>query len=129
MSFEKFFQIIDSTRIGDFIARKQAIIENTDPEHIYVENIRGFFGVPHRVAASFCAMAVKRGLFEHRFGVLCPKHRQIVAERGEDENFEPVVTCNICQGLGEEEFQYEPRELGSIEFFRLRETCSTSGND
>ena len=129
MSFEKFFQIIDSTWIGDFVARKQAIIENTDPEHIYVENIRGFFGVPYRVAASFCAIAVKRGLFERRVGVLCPKHRQIIAERGDGENFEPVVTCGICQGMGEDDFRFDPSGLDSIEFFRLHETCGSSAND
>lgn len=119
MSFEKFFRIIDATKFGDFVSKKQSAIEDTDPAHIYVENVRSFFGVSHAIAKGMCELAVRQGLFEKRQGVLCPQHRQIIAEKVDGSQFEPIVICSICESLGLDNFRYSPLELDQIEFYRL----------
>lgn len=121
MSFEKFFQIIDRTAIGDFVARKQALVESTDPKHIYVENVRSFFGLNYTMARALCELAVRRGLFEKRVGLLCPKHKRIICERTEGQPQESIVVCEICEGMGEDTYSFAAENLRAIEFYRLND--------
>ncbi|HRD40962.1 MAG TPA: hypothetical protein PLC65_20200, partial [Bacteroidia bacterium] len=61
MSLIKLYQIIDRSFIGKFVERKLSIIENTDPERIYVENIRSFYNMPSFAAKTLCELAVREG--------------------------------------------------------------------
>lgn len=68
----RFFDAIDRTPIGAFVARKREIVENTDPNRISVENVRSFFSIPRWLAAFLCEMAVREGAFAKHKAVHCP---------------------------------------------------------
>lgn len=103
--------------IRSFVNRKVEIVESTNPQCFYVENIRSFLGVSHRVASVVCKAAVRRGLFERRVGVLCPVHRQIIKDFADGEVISGPVSCRICEMLGDE-ISYDSNDLDKIEFFR-----------
>jgi len=58
------FERIDRSFIGRFVSRQQAIIEQSDPNKVTVENVAAFFCFPKPVAKFFCELAVRSGEFK-----------------------------------------------------------------
>jgi len=56
----KLLEIIDKTHIGKWVSKKQDQIEKTNPQKIYAENIRSFFGVSTKTAILMCESLVKQ---------------------------------------------------------------------
>lgn len=119
MWYEKFLNVIDSSWIGRAVERRVELIEGTDPENIYVENIRSFFNMPFRVAKFFCELAVHEGVFYKRIGYLCPKDKNIAQYVEADEDMPEAVICRICQAEGEEAYAFDPAQLQTIEVYSL----------
>lgn len=120
MWFQKFLQIIDQSFIGKIVASKTDIVTKTNPEKIYVENIRRFFNVPYLIAEKMCDQAVRFGYFEKYFGYLCPYDDQIIySTTSRDLSPEKVVTCQICEELEREKFEFEVKDLKKMIFYRL----------
>ena len=68
MLLDGFLRLIDSPLIRRFVSRKRAAIEAIDPQRIYVENIRAFFGFPHVLTRVLLEAAVREGALERRIG-------------------------------------------------------------
>ncbi|HEV8238115.1 MAG TPA: hypothetical protein VGS57_01960 [Thermoanaerobaculia bacterium] len=118
MWFERFVGAMDRSWIGDAFARRAELMRNTDPQNIYVENIRSFFRVPYRVAHMLCELAVREGLFAKRHGYLCPRDKNIAEYVPAGERVPATVVCHVCEAEGEE-CQFDPRKLQVIEVYSV----------
>lgn len=110
---------IDNSVIGDFVSRKQDIIERTNPDKIYVENVRAFFNVSSRTARFLCEKAVAFGFFEKFLGLQCPIHGNIIFSSKQFIEHRKVIKCTTCEDLGFENYEYFANDLKSIVFYRL----------
>lgn len=107
--FEKFFQ------------NKAKIIESTDPNRIYVENIRSFFNISSRLAKFFCETAVRRGLFEKKIAIECLNEdcKRIIKVFNNKEELPQEITCIICEAEGKEQYLFDISEYKIVEFYKL----------
>lgn len=119
MSFERFFTTIDNSPIGKLVARKKELVAQTDPERIFVENVRSFFNWPYSMAKLACDLAVREKVFLHRTAYLCKNEdckRILVVTAAESED---IVTCEICEALERNQFQFHLKELEPLDLYSL----------
>jgi hypothetical protein len=119
MWLNRLFSIIDKTAVGKVISNKQGIIESTDPDRIYVENIRSFFNLPFSVAKYLCDMAVKSNLFKRKVGVECPNCGRLIKVYENLNEIEPKIHCEVCELNEEEKFDFESQNLKKVTFYQL----------
>ena len=119
MLLEKFSDIIDRSPIGAAVDYRQKLIEQTDPNRIYVENIRSFFGISHGTAKFLCDLAVKQGAFERRIGIMCPNCNTLIGDYGANDAIPRKVTCEHCAMLGESVFSFYNTECRKISFYKV----------
>lgn len=119
MFLERFLGLISSPPVERFVDRKRKIIEGTDPQRIYVENVRAFFGFPTRVARLLLDAAVREGSLERRVGVLCPEDRHIVESFATENDVPESVHCMSCEAEGRDVSDHPKGELGRQTFYRL----------
>ena len=119
MSLTRFFEIIDSSGIGNMVRYRADLIAKTDPERIYVENIRSFFHLPHATARFLCDLAAKEGVFIKKIGFLCPNHQNIMRSFQAGSALPDTVGCQVCEAEGLET-EYKTKELEKIVFYSVR---------
>lgn len=122
-------EIIDRTWVGDFIRRKADIILDTDPDNIYVENIRSFFGTTTRLARFMCDFAVRCGHFTKHVGFICPNDtcKKIITDFPiEQVMYEDNLECLNCLLRDEVEYGWNTSKLEKIEFYRLNRRVDAS---
>ncbi|MDF7813591.1 hypothetical protein P1X16_19595 [Hymenobacter sp. YC55] len=115
----KFLEIIDRSFIGRFVQNRLNILEHTDPNRIYVEQVRSFYGVPKFVAKYLCEKAVQKGLFVKRFGVECPNEGRLIITAGSREELPRVIYCSNCEALEEDKYEFALEECHVEEFYKL----------
>lgn len=119
MWLEKFFQIIDNSFIGRFIDKRLDIISSTNPDRIYVENIRSFYNLNTPVAKTFCEMAVKENLFKKRIGVECPTCGKLINHYSFENEIPDTIICDTCLMLENDKHEFKKSEMSKIEFYQL----------
>lgn len=119
MSLDRFLRLIDSPIIRRFVDRKRAAIEAIDPQRIYVENIRAFFGLPHALTRVLLEAAVREGALERRIGVLCPHEMHIVESFSSEEAVPASVPCLACEAHGRQDFDHPRDALTRQTFYKL----------
>jgi hypothetical protein len=121
MSLMKFFQTIDKSYIGKFIDTRLKLIESTDPERIYVENVRSFYNLPNSIAKIFCEMAVVENLFEKFYAVECPDEScgRIIATYKSLIDIPEIIECDQCEILERSKHEFRKGEFKVIEFYKL----------
>lgn len=121
MLLMKFFQIIDNSFIGRFVDKRLDLIASTDPERIYVENIRSFYSLTTPLARTFCNMAVKEHLFNKHFGVECPNEscQRIITSYTSKDELPEIIECEHCLLLEKDKYQFRKNEYNVIEFYKL----------
>ena len=119
MSLEGFLRLIDSPLIRRFVDRKREAIEAIDPQRIYVENIRAFFGFPHALTRLLLEVAVREGALERRIGVLCPHDMHIVESFSSEEAVPEFVSCLACEAHGREHPDHPRDDLARQTFYKL----------
>ena len=123
MWLERFLSLIDRTAVGAFVAKRHELLERTDPDRIYVENIRSFFGFPFPVAKALCELAVREGLFVRRVGLLCPNDpcRRLILALSPDEAVPATVNCQVCEVDERDPHEFPADALTHIVFYRLKD--------
>jgi hypothetical protein len=123
MSYEKFLNLIDKTPIGATIDNKLGIIEKTDPDRIYIENIRAFYNLPLFLAKNLCEMAVRQGIFKKKIGIICPNEgcKRIIKSYNPEDNIDEVVTCLNCELREEEVYSFCNKELEKEIYYQLQD--------
>lgn len=117
----RLLQRIDRSFIGKYIAKKQEIIANTNPDRIYIENIRSFFNISFRLARFFCELAVREGVLRKKRGIICFNHEcgKIILSIDESAEIPPVVNCHTCQLRESDTYQFNTEQLDTIVFYQL----------
>ena len=120
MSLERLLRlIVNSSVLRRFVDRQREAVEAIDPQRIYVENVRAFFGVPHSLARLLLEAAVREGALERRIGVLCPRDMHIVESYSSEEAVPESVFCLACEAGGREGPEHPGRELARQTFYKL----------
>ncbi|MDC8104711.1 hypothetical protein MTQ00_09180 [Chryseobacterium sp. B21-037] len=119
MWLKKFFQIIDKTPIGKFVDKKIELIESTDPDRIYVENIRSFFNLTTPIAKILCEMAVKDKLFKKKVGIECPSCGRIINTYNSTSEIPQKIKCDTCELLEKEDYLFPEVSVNKITFYQL----------
>jgi len=121
MSFAKFFQIIDKSFIGKWVDKKLNIVEHTNPDRIYIENIRQFYNIPYPFARFLCDLAVREGVFTKHFGIICPNENcgRIIKSIDNLNELPNEITCTTCEMLEESKFTFVKKEIKTIVYYKL----------
>jgi hypothetical protein len=122
MSLKRLLNLIDNTKIGSLIDKKLTVVEKTDPDKIYVENVREFFNLSHGVAKALCDIAVKEDIFRKKIGVICPNDncRRIIKSYDAEDKQDETITCLPCSLKGEEETTFNTNSMEKIIFYQLK---------
>ncbi len=123
MWLEKFLQIIDKSFIGRFIDNRLDVITSTNPDRIYVENIRSFYRLNASAAKSLCEMAVKENLFKKRIGVECPTCNKIINQYDSEREIPEKIICDTCLMLEHDKHEFKKSEISKIEFYQLNKAA------
>lgn len=107
--------------VQQFLKRRAEILEKTDPDRIYVENIRSFFRIPYTVARFFCEMAVKEKFFKKKVGVFCSNEdcRRLIKSYDSRSEIKDEIICDICEDLEKEKFVFVKEDIEIVEFYQL----------
>ena len=122
MSLEKFWSLIDRSKIGEIVESRRLLLSRTDPDRIYVENIRSFFSIPKSWASFFCELAVREGVFGKKVGVLCGNDdcRRIILTVDDSADAPATLVCEVCEALDvPAEGTFETKNLDQISFYHL----------
>ena len=103
-----------------FLHRKAEIAKSTDPERIYVENVRSFFNVPTRVAKLICNIAVRNGVLRKKYAVECKNVdcQRIIKTYNSELDLPAKTHCRTCELEGESEFEFNTSDLNIVEFYQ-----------
>lgn len=107
-----------------FLNRKAKIVESTDPDRIYVENVRSFFNVPTRVAKLICDVAVRNGVLRKKYAVECLNDdcQRIIKTYDNINDIPERLKCRTCELEGKNNFDFKTSELNIVEFYQYIKT-------
>jgi hypothetical protein len=106
-----------------FFAKKAKIVEETDPDKIYVENVRSFFNISTRLAKYLCALAVRQGIFRKKYAVECKNNDCNCTIKVFDtkEEIPENINCFQCELDGHSEFSFNTNDLDIVEYYQYIE--------
>jgi hypothetical protein len=119
MLLQRFLNLIDETPVGRLVEKKEELIDQLDPERIYVENVRSFFGIPFSLARLLCEMAVREGLFLRRYGVMCPQCDRIITSAESERELPEKLKCEVCEINERDRYEYDVKECTVITYYKL----------
>lgn len=104
-----------------YFSKKAEIIKNTNPDRIYVENIRSFFNISTKLAKYFCEVAVRQNLFKKKYGVICKNSdcNRILFVYDDIKSIPDELECFICESEEKEIYQFKKDDLKIVEFYQL----------
>lgn len=111
----------------NFFDNKALIIEKTDTDRIYVENVRSFFNIPTKWAKYICKLAVRQGIFRKKFGVRCKNEScdRIIVVFNNEEEIPLTIECLHCQIDGKYDFSFNSKDLEIVEYYQYLENDDT----
>jgi hypothetical protein len=103
------------------LKNKAKIIENTDPDRIYIENIRSFFNISSKLAKFLCDIAVRQGLFEKKIAVECINEdcKRIIEVFNSSQELPEKLSCIVCEIEGKEVSTFRKEDYKIIEYYKL----------
>ncbi|RDI13201.1 hypothetical protein [Flavobacterium sp. AG291] len=106
-----------------FLKRKAAIVENTDPDRIFVENVRSFFNIPTRWARFLCDMAVRQGILRKKYSIECGNEEcgRIIKSYDRKSDIPEKIVCRTCELEGYPKFEFETDKLNIVEYYQYIE--------
>lgn len=113
------YQAINKSILGSFFEERFKIVSKTDPNRIYVEQLRSFFGFNTSFTRLLCRMAVKEELFIQKIGIECPKCGRQIMSCDDELQIPHEITCETCELLEERKFRFTKNEFISIPFYQL----------
>jgi hypothetical protein len=121
MSLTKFLQTIEKSPIGRFFDRKRRLIEQLNPDRIYVENVRHIYNMPYFAAKVFCEMAVIDGIFEKKIGIECPNIEcgRIVISVNDRKDLPKSIQCKNCEILEKDKYEFSISDVELITYYKL----------
>jgi hypothetical protein len=90
----------------------------SQPDKLFVENVRAFFDVPKENAEYLCEQAVKAGLLTKKTGLSCPNDQRIIAVLDEEVPLPESVSCEVCEDLEREQTTFNTSDLNRVLFYQ-----------
>jgi hypothetical protein len=102
-----------------FFKRQTRALEETDPDRIYIENIRSIFNISSRWAKYICKIAVRQGILKRKFAVECKNNDCLRVIKTFDNEFDipEIIECRTCELEGQEFILYT-KELNIVEYYQ-----------
>ncbi len=97
------------------------IIEGTDPNRIYIENIRSFYNIPFSFAKFFCELAVRENVFKRRIAVNCPECGRVIMHVSTKVEIPDTVKCDTCELLEKNKFEFHTTDKDWTLFYQLND--------
>lgn len=121
MSLTKFLLTIEKSPIGRFFDKKRKLIEQLNPDRIYIENVRHIYNMPFFAAKLFCEMAVIEGIFKKKIGVECLNDEcgRIILSVDNKNDLPEKITCKNCELLERDRFEFTKSGLNLITYYQL----------
>lgn len=101
------------------LAKYLQAIKGVDPGKIEVENVRSILDVSRFNARFICELGVTEGVFERRYGFVCPNEGRLIADFGEYDEIPEILTCHVCESDDQEQYVFDTASLKQIQFYRL----------
>lgn len=126
MSLTNFLNIIDHSFVGRFFDRKLDVIRKTNPNRIYVENIRSFYHIPKKLAKFVCEVAVSEGVFRKKYGLICPNDdcERIVLSFDSRDEIPEYFECENCETQEREVCSFKTEDKYIITYYQLIDESS-----
>jgi hypothetical protein len=121
MSLKQFFRAIDNSFIGRIVDSKMNIIEHTDSQRIYVENVRAFYNMPTFAAKFFCELAVRENIFVKKLALNCPDCGRVITSVSNKKDIPSTIICEHCELLEKDKFEFKLTDRDVLEFYQLNE--------
>ncbi|OCB73641.1 hypothetical protein B0A79_19995 [Flavobacterium piscis] len=104
-------------------AKRAQLIKETDPDRIYVENVRSFFNISTRWARFLCKIAVRQGIFRRKFAVECKNENctRIIKVYNNLNDIPEEINCFTCELEGKEKFTFKTEDLNILEYYQYIE--------
>jgi hypothetical protein len=115
----RFLEIIDKSFVGRLIQNRLNILEHIDPDRIYVENVRAFYGLPFFAAKFLCELAVREGILAKRFAVECPNEGRLILSVSNKAELPQIVKCRNCELLEETRYEFDLNSCHIVEYYTL----------
>jgi hypothetical protein len=96
-------------------------LKEMSEDKLYVENVRQFYDIPKKNAEFLCELGVREGVFEKRVGFLCNNCRGMIYSAKYGTDIPGVLTCDNCQDVGHDSFEFETESLDDLTFYVLVE--------
>jgi hypothetical protein len=119
MSLTQLFQTIDNSFIGRFVDKKLNVLNHTNPNRIYVENVRSFYNLPFSVARFICEVAVREGIFTKHYALECPNEGRVIITTNNRSWLPETVVCQNCELLERDKYEFRLSECKVTEFYKL----------
>lgn len=96
------------------------VLQDLDPDRIYVENIRHILGTNTGIAKWVCKIAVRKGYFQKFYAIECPNNNcnRIVKSYSNLDEIPTEITCFLCQEDGVEKSTFSTENLNKIPFYK-----------
>jgi hypothetical protein len=125
MSLTSYFETIKSLSANFFWTihpsppseKQLQVLESMEPDKLYVENVRHFFGVSKENAEFLCEEATKEGLLKRKIGLLCLNDHNVILAVDHENEIPEEVKCDICEDMQRDRSIFESAELGRIVFY------------
>jgi hypothetical protein len=105
---------------GKFLNKKAKIVEETDPDKVFVENIRRYFNISTREAKKICDIAVEEGVMRRKFAITCKNKdcERIIDVYKSLDNIPHEVSCLHCELNEKHKFTFDTNDLEIVEYFQ-----------
>ncbi|WP_405384805.1 hypothetical protein [Maribacter sp. LLG6340-A2] len=96
------------------------ILEELNPDRIYVENIRHILGTNTRFAKWVCDIAVRNGYLKKFYAIECPNSNcnRIIQTYSSLDKIPDELTCFMCEDDGLEKSTFLKKNLNIIPFYK-----------
>ena len=115
----RFLEITDNSFVGRLINGRLNVLKDIDPNRIYAEKIRAFYGLSFPLAKFFCDMAVRQGYFTKHIGIECPNEGRLIKVFDSGSELPGSVECVNCQLLDREHYTFRTQDCTQVEFYKL----------
>lgn len=118
MFFQRLLQAISIPPIGS--ERQLIELSKIQPSRFYVENVRAILETNTSKAQRYCDLAVKNGFFKKKIGIECPNDSRIIASFYTEKEIPEKISCDLCQSVGEEKFEFLTINCRRVEFYEFQ---------
>ena len=109
--------------LNNIFKKQTTALEETNPDRIYIENIRSIFNISTRWARYICKIAVRQGILKRKFAVECKNNDclRVIKSFDKEIDIPEIIECRTCELEGQE-FKFNKSQLNITEYYQYIDT-------